>query len=194
MAQLWQMFRSFFLIGGFTFGGGYAMITLIRDEVVGRKGWLSDEEFIDLFAVAQSLPGVFAVNISIFIGYRIKKYLGAVTCALATILPSFLIILMIAMFFSSFRDNPHVIRVFKGLRPAVVALIAAPVITTWKALHLGYSSLWIPAVVALAVWWLGISPVIVIILAGALGWLYTMHLHKSIDKVRHSEEKGGDEA
>lgn len=180
--QLWQMFRTFFLIGGFTFGGGYAMLEMIREEIVTKKQWLTEEEFVDLFAVAQSLPGVFAVNISIFVGYRIRKLVGAITCGLATVLPSFLIILVVAMFFSAFRDNPHVIRIFKGLRPAVVALIAAPVITTWKALRLSAVALWIPATVALAVWLLGVSPILVIILAGVGGWIYTKQIAATLKK------------
>ena len=117
----WTLFITFVRIGAFTIGGGYAMLPLIQREVVDR-GWMSKEEFIDLFAVAQSLPGVFAVNISIFVGYKLKKLTGSVICALGTILPSFLIILAIALFFTQFRENEWVEKAFKGLRPAVVAL------------------------------------------------------------------------
>src|SRR5574344_679597 len=131
----WTLFITFVRIGAFTIGGGYAMLPLIQREVVDR-GWMSKEEFIDLFAVAQSLPGVFAVNISIFVGYKLKKLTGSVICALGTILPSFLIILAIALFFTQFRENEWVEKAFKGLRPAVVALIAVPVITTARSLRL----------------------------------------------------------
>jgi chromate transporter len=131
----WTLFITFVRIGAFTIGGGYAMLPLIHREVVDR-GWMSKEEFIDLFAVAQSLPGVFAVNISIFVGYKLKKLTGSVICALGTILPSFLIILAIALFFTQFRENEWVEKAFKGLRPAVVALIAVPVITTARSLRL----------------------------------------------------------
>ncbi len=180
--QLWQMFKTFFLIGGFTFGGGHAMLQLIREEIVSKHKWITDEDFIDLFAVAQSLPGVFAVNISVFVGYKIKGVKGAVACALGATLPSFLIILIIAMYLTQFRENEHVERVFKGIRPAVVALIAAPVASTWRTMKLGWRMLWVPALSALTVWLFGISPVTVIVISGLFGWMYTLHFHKYLKK------------
>ena len=106
----------------FTIGGGYAMIPLIEREVVNR-GWLDKQDFMDLFAMTQSLPGIFAVNISIFVGYKLKKVTGSIVCAGGTILPSFCIILAIALFFNHFQDNIWVMKIFNGIRPAVVALI-----------------------------------------------------------------------
>lgn len=173
----WTLFITFVRIGAFTIGGGYAMLPLIQREVVDR-GWMSKEEFIDLFAVAQSLPGVFAVNISIFVGYRLKKLTGSVICALGTILPSFLIILAIALFFTQFRENEWVEKAFKGLRPAVVALIAVPVITTARSLRLRGWVLVIPVVVALSIWLLSLSPVYIIIVAAAGGLYYRMYLKR----------------
>ena len=173
----WTLFITFVRIGAFTIGGGYAMLPLIQREVVDR-GWMSKEEFIDLFAVAQSLPGVFAVNISIFVGYKLKKLTGSVTCALGTILPSFLIILAIALFFTQFRENEWVEKAFKGLRPAVVALIAVPVITTARSLRLRGWVLVIPVVVALSIWLLSLSPVYIIIVAAAGGLYYRMYLKR----------------
>ena len=114
----WTLFLTFVKIGTFTIGGGYAMLPLIQREVVD-KGWLSKEDFIDLFSVAQSLPGIFAVNISIFVGYKLKKVPGGIVCALGSILPSFFIILAIALFFTHVQDNVWVEKAFKGLRPAV---------------------------------------------------------------------------
>ena len=102
------------------------MIPLIEREVVNR-GWLNKQDFIDLFAVTQSLPGIFAVNISIFVGYKLKKITGSIICALGTILPSFFIILAIALFFNHFQDYVWVVKVFNGIRPAVVALILVPI-------------------------------------------------------------------
>lgn len=171
------LFITFVRIGAFTIGGGYAMLPLIQREVVDR-GWMSKEEFIDLFAVAQSLPGVFAVNISIFVGYKLKKLTGSVICALGTILPSFLIILAIALFFTQFRENEWVEKAFKGLRPAVVALIAVPVITTARSLRLRGWVLVIPVVVALSIWLLSLSPVYIIIVAAAGGLYYRMYLKR----------------
>ena len=173
----WTLFITFVRIGAFTIGGGYAMLPLIQREVVD-SGWMSKEEFIDLFAVAQSLPGVFAVNISIFVGYKLKKLTGSVICALGTILPSFLIILAIALFFTQFRENEWVEKAFKGLRPAVVALIAVPVITTARSLRLRGWVLVIPVVVALSIWLLSLSPVYIIIVAAAGGLYYRMYLKR----------------
>ncbi|MDL2208686.1 chromate transporter [Parabacteroides sp. OttesenSCG-928-O15] len=178
---MFTLFLSFAKIGLFTIGGGYAMLPLIEREVV-RRGWITQEEFIDLFSVAQSLPGVFAVNISIFVGYKIRRLPGAMVCALGTILPSFLIILLIALFFTRVADNEIVERVFKGIRPAVVALIAVPVITTARTLRLKGWVLLIPVITALLIWLAGFSPVW-IILAAILGGLgYTFLIGEKIKK------------
>ena len=178
--QLWQLFKTFTLIGAFTFGGGHAMLQLIREEIVSKHKWMTDEEFIDLFAVAQSLPGVFAVNISIFVGYRLQGFRGACVCALGTTLPSMLIILIIAMFLTQFRENPYVEKVFKGIRPAVVALIAAPVVSTWRTMKLGWKKVWIPALAAILIWYRGVNPVTVIIIAGLAGWIYVTFIKNQI--------------
>ena len=122
-----ELFITFAKIGLFTIGGGYAMIPLIKQTVVDNKKWASEEDLMDLIAVAQSCPGVFAINISVFIGYRMKRLPGALACAIGAALPSFIIILAIAVFFRQFRENPIVASVFHGIRPAVVALIAVPV-------------------------------------------------------------------
>ena len=166
------MFKTFFKIGMFTLGGGYAMIPLIEAEVVEKHHWVSKEEFLDLIAISQSCPGVFAINISTFIGYKLKKTRGAITCALGTALPSFLIILLIAMFFHQFQDNPVVASIFRGIRPAVVALIAVPTFNLAKSARLTWVTSWIPIVSALAIWLLGVSPIYIILLAGVGGWLY----------------------
>lgn len=147
------------------------MLPLIEREVV-RKGWISEEDFIDLFSVAQSLPGVFAVNISIFVGYKIRKLPGSLVCALGSILPSFLIILLIAIFFSQFQDNVWIEKIFKGIRPAVVALIAVPCITTARTLKLSWKIMIIPAIVALLIWQGGISPIWVVLAAISGGIIY----------------------
>lgn len=182
--QLALMAKTFSMIGGFTFGGGQAMVQLIRTEVVDRYGWLEDKEFIDLFAIAQSLPGVLAVNISIFVGYRIQGVLGAIITAFCCTLPSFVLILLIAIFATDIKNNSTVEAIFKGIRPVVVALIAAPTITVWQALGLGWKWVWIPVVVALSVWKLGISPVTVIVVSALIGWMYTLYISKK-------KEEGG---
>ena len=148
------------------------MIPLIEKYVVERNRWLSKEEFVDLLAVAQSAPGVFAVNMSIFIGYKLKKLRGAVAAAFGCVVPSVIIILLIAMFFNGFRENEVVNNVFKGLRPAVVALIAAPVFSLAKSARIGWTNVWIPLLSALLIVVMGLSPVYIIMLAvvGGIVW------------------------
>ena len=168
----WESFKTFFKIGIFTLGGGYAMIPLIEEEVVNRHRWVSREEMLDLIAIAQSCPGVFAINIAIFIGYKLNKVRGAIATSLGTALPSFLIILIIAMFFHQFEDNKVVAAMFRGIRPAVVALIAVPTFNLGKRAQLNKFTIWIPIVSALAIWLLGVSPIWIIILAGLGGYIY----------------------
>ena len=120
--------------------------------------------------VAQSCPGVFAVNISIFIGYKQKGVWGAFLSTLGACLPSFIIILLIAFAFMQFRDNPWVEKFFKGLRPAVVALIAAPVFRMAKSSHINRYNVWIPVMAALAIWLMGVSPIYIILIAGLGGY------------------------
>ena len=169
--MLGSLFFIFFKIGAVTFGGGYAMISLIRQEVIERKKWIQQEEFLDLLALALSAPGPIALNTAVFIGYKVKGYRGALSALLGAVLPSFLIILAIALFFREIRQEPLVEAAFRGMRPAVVALILYPVITLARGIHP-----WaIPVVIlsALAIWWLGLSPILLIIL-GAIGGI-TLH-------------------
>ena len=170
--MLSALFITFFKIGMFTLGGGYAMIPIIEAEVVDKYRWVSREEFLDLIAVAQSCPGVFAINISIFIGYKLRKMPGAIITALVTALPSFVIILLIAMFFQRFQDNPVVAAIFRGIRPAVVALIAVPTFNLAKSAKITLSTCWIPIGGALAIWLLGVSPILIIVLAALGGYVY----------------------
>lgn len=120
---LWDLFLTFFQIGSFTFGGGYAMISLIEREVAHRKKWVQSEDIVDIFAIAESVPGAIAINSSTFIGYKIAGIKGAVLATLGVVLPSFLIITIIAAFFARFQDNPLIKAAFMGVRTAVTALI-----------------------------------------------------------------------
>ena len=176
-----QLFTIFFKIGAFTIGGGYAMIPLIEAEIVTKKGWVTKEDFLDLLAIAQSAPGVFAVNIAIFIGYRLRGVRGCLVTALGAILPSFLIILCIALFFLRFKENPTVEAIFRGIRPAVVALIAAPTFNLAKAAKINRYTIWIPIISALLIWLLGFSPIWIILLAGIGGYVWKLKIknHKS---------------
>jgi chromate transporter len=169
---LLSLFKTFFKIGAFTLGGGYAMIPIIEAEVVEKHKWVNKEEFLDLIAVAQSCPGVFAANISIFIGNKLCGIKGAISTCLGAVLPSFLIILLIAMFFHRFAENPIVQSIFRGIRPAVVALIAVPTFNLAKSAKISLANCWIPICGALAIWALGVSPILVILAAGIGGYLY----------------------
>lgn len=167
-----NLFRIFLRIGLFTFGGGYAMIPAIEAEIVDRRKWMSHEDFVDMMAVAQTCPGALAVNISVFVGYRLRKLPGAICTTLGVALPSFVIILLVAMFFHRFQDNEVVKSVFNGIRPAVVALIAAPVFGMARAARITMTNIWIPAACALLIYLLGVNPIYVLVAAGALGYLY----------------------
>ena len=148
------------------------MISLIESEVVDKRKWLKPEEFVDTLAISQSAPGVFAINISIMIGHKLFGTKGAVCASIGTALPSFLIILAIAMFFHSFKDNHIVASIFKGLRPAVVALIAVPTYKLARRSGIDRHNCWIPIVSAIAIWLLGVSPILIILLSAAGGYIF----------------------
>ena len=119
---------------------------------------------------------MFAINVSTFIGYKLRKVRGALACAVGTALPSFLIILLIAMFFHQFKDNPVVAAIFRGIRPAVVALIAVPTFNLARSAKLSWANCWIPIGGALLIWLLGVSPIFIILLAGIGGYVYGTYI------------------
>ena len=169
MISLWKIFSVFAKIGAFTIGGGIPMVAAIKSELVDRK-WLTDEDFIDIITLAQTAPGLFAVNISILTGHRLRGTRGSVVATIASCLPPFLIILAVAMFFTSFKDNEYVIRAFKGIRPVVVALIGVPMIDMIKATKMRWWS-WLIVVASMTlVCFMKVSPIYIIIcvIAGAL--------------------------
>ena len=172
MKKLIELFISIFKIGAFTFGGGYAMIPLIEEEVVKNKGWLSKEEFVDILVVAQSLPGALAVNTSVFLGYRISGIVGAITALMAVILPSFFIILIIAVFFMQFRDNYYVNAAFQGITAAVPILVLIGAVSLAKGLEKNSRTV-ITIIISLVVlMFFDIHPVIVIIISGVYGAIF----------------------
>lgn len=168
----WDSFKTFFKIGAFTLGGGYAMIPIIEAEVVDKKRWIDKTEFLDLIAIAQSCPGVFAINLSVFIGYKLRKTKGALCTATGTALPSFAMILLIAIFFRHFMEVKWVAAMFMGIRPAVVALIAVPTFNMAKSTGINLANCWIPIGSALLIWALGVNPIYVLLAAGIGGYLY----------------------
>lgn len=193
-----QLFMSFLRIGAFTFGGGWAMISLIEREVVDAKKWIGREEFLDLLAVAQSLPGILAVNIAVAVGDHLRGTRGSVAAALGTIVPCFLIILTIAIFLTPevIQGNHVISSIFRGIRPAVVALIVAPVITSARAMKIGWKTCWIPVIVALLIWskWPVVSnPILYIILGGVTGyfWLRRQERRMSMAQIAKKEKEEG---
>ena len=178
-----ELFYTFFKIGLFTFGGGWAMISIIQREIVEHHRWIAKEDFLDLLAIAQSMPGIFAVNISTVVGDRLRGVKGSIAAALGTILPSFIIILLIAIYLTpdAIKNNEVLTRIFKGIRPAVVALIIAPVITTARSAGITWKTVIIPVAVALLIYsgWPVISnPIVFIVLGAVVGYL--VYTHRSI--------------
>ena len=163
----------------FTIGGGYAMIPLIEAVVVDKKKWIDKQMLLDLIAVAQSCPGVFAINISIFIGYKLRGVKGALSATLGTAMPSLLCILLIAMFFQHFQNVPWVAATFAGIRPAVVALMAIPTFNMMKQARISLLNCWIPIASALLIWGLGVNPIYIILAAGVGGYIYGLFLKPS---------------
>lgn len=176
-STLFRIFITFFKIGAFTFGGGWAMISIMEKEIVDKRHWLQREEFLDLLAVAQSLPGILAVNISVAVGDKLRGTRGSLAGALGTILPSFMMILFIAIFLTPdlIKNNDTLSAIFRGIRPAVVALIAAPVINAARTARLNRVTVFVPVAVALLIWskWPVVSnPIIYIVLGAGLGYYF----------------------
>ena len=184
MPESLSFFLSFLKIGIFTFGGGYAMIPLVQREVID-KGWVKEDEFLELLTLAQSAPGPIALNTAVFVGYKVHGYRGMLAAVMGIILPAFLIILVIAIFFNSIRENRVVEAVFKGIRPAVVALMLAPVFGFSKGL--GWTRGILAVLAAFVVWYFAVSPVYMIIVGAtggiAFGWL---KLRRSLRNVKDS--------
>lgn len=172
MAKYSDIFVSFFKIGTFTIGGGYAMIPLMQNLVVEKHKWMGEEEFMDMISLSQAMPGVFAVNMASSVGYRLRGVKGAAVAVVGNIVAPIAIILLLAVFFRHFSDNRTVAAIFRGIRPAVVALIASPVFSMAKTAKISWRNVWIPVLSALLISLFGVSPVAVILVAGLAGFVY----------------------
>ena len=203
-AKYCELFSTFFKIGTFTIGGGYAMIPLIQREVVDRRHWLSASEMLDAIALSQTMPGILAANIAAIVGQKLRGVRGALVAVMANILMPIVFIILIAALFRQFKDIPAVQHIFMGIRPAVVALIAAPVFTLWKAAssrpsaasklpltvtifnhQFSLLNILIPVISAILIWLLGFSPVLVVLAAILLGWLYGLKTRKELPSARN---------
>ena len=192
--SLIQLFITFFKIGAFTFGGGWAMISIIEKEIVDKHKWIEREDFLDLLAVAQSLPGILAVNIAVSVGDKVRGVKGSMAAAAGTILPSFLMILAIAIFLTpeTIKNNETLTAIFRGIRPGVVALIVAPVISSARSARLNRITIWIPLVVALLIWSklpVVSNPILYIVLGAAGGIaVFNYHLRKDTRRKECAEK------
>lgn len=178
--SLWNLFCVFAKVGAFTIGGGYAMLPLIEEEMT-KRGWISAEDIQDIIVLAQSAPGILAVNMAIYTGHKIRGLKGSIVSSVGAVLPSLVIILLIAMFFTEFKENDIVRRIFQGVRPAAVALILVPAVRMARS---GCKSWWTWAIAAaslLGVAFLKVSPIWII--------LVTLSVAVCISLIRQKKER-----
>ena len=186
MKTAFQLFVTFFKIGAFTLGGGYAMLSMVEKAVVDKQRWIASDEFWDMIAVVQSLPGVFAVNTALYVGHKIGGVKGAIAAMLGAIIPSITIILLLATVFRQYRELPVVERIFKGIRPCVVALILAPSLRMIKSAKVTWKTAIIPIAAVALIWWLKVSPAYVILAAIAGSLVYALILERKM-RVKEKE-------
>ena len=180
MGKYWELFYSFLKIGTFTFGGGYAMIPIIQREVIDRRHWVEERDFLDLLTLAQSAPGPIALNTAVFVGYKLYGYRGALAALMGVVVPSFTIILVVAVFFSQIRHNALIDAAFKGMRPVVVALMLSPILGFVRGMRW-----WLIAIacgVALSVWHLGFSPIYLLVAGAVAGLLWAATRGKEVER------------
>ncbi|MFI3285619.1 MAG: chromate transporter [Rikenellaceae bacterium] len=176
--KLRDLFSTFLKIGIFTFGGGFAMIPLIEREIIEARNWIPKREFLDLLTIAQSAPGPIALNTAVFIGYKSRGYQGALAALAGVVLPSFTILLLVALYFTHIRDNAIVDAAFKGMRPAVIALIMAPIISLvrpMKPLHIALA-----AIAAIALWYFAFSPIYLLLASALVGIIWATLTSKKV--------------
>ena len=169
MKTLLQLFFIFARVGGFTFGGGYAMLPMLQKEVVDSKGWATYEELIDYYAIGQCTPGVIAVNVATFVGYKTKGIIGGIVATLGMVTPSLIIVGIIAAFLHGFQDYEAVQWAFSGIRAAVVALIISAIWKTAKKSLVDIFAIIIFLVVAVLSFFTDLSPVVFVVAAAVCG-------------------------
>lgn len=171
MKEYLDLFLIFARIGAVTFGGGYAMLPILQKEIVQTRGWASDEEIMDYYAISQCTPGIIAVNTAIFIGYKCKKEMGALCAALGMVFPSIVIILVIAMFLSNIMSYSLVQMAFSGVRVAVGVLVVNATVTLFKKGVVDKSTLIIFVIVFLILMFTSLSPIPVVVGSALIGIL-----------------------
>lgn len=181
MIKLTEIFRIFFQIGAFTIGGGYAMLTMVERAIVDKRHYIEKDEFWELIAIVQTLPGVFAINTALYVGNRLRGKRGAVVAALGAAMPSFIAIILIAMFFAEFNQYPIVERIFSGLRPCVAALILVPACRLIADYKHTWRTIWIPFLAAFAIWYFKISPIWIILLTIVIALGLAVYTYRKCD-------------
>lgn len=169
MKELFELFMIFFKMGAFTFGGGYAMLPIIQEEIVNRRSWATDEEILDIYAIGQSTPGIIAINTATFIGYDQQGIIGAIVSTLGMVTPSIIIITTIAAFFKNFQNYIVIQYALKGIRVVVAALILNAVIKMYKDSVKDWMGIILFMVSFLLFIFLDITPIIVIIASAIIG-------------------------
>lgn len=169
MKELWEFFVVFARIGGLTFGGGYAMLPILQKEVVENRGWATEEELLDYYAIGQCTPGIIAINTATFIGYRRRGILGGIAATLGVAFPSLIIITVIAACIQQFADLPVVKNAFAGIRVCVCVLILNAVMKLWKKSVIDKMSLIIFVAIFFGMLLTDVSPILLILLAGVCG-------------------------
>ena len=167
--RLWSLFLTFFKIGAFTFGGGYAMIPLIQKEAVENKGWVTDDDILEIIAIAESTPGPIAINSATFVGYRTCGFLGAACATLGVVLPSFCIILVISYVLQEFQDLKIVQYAFNGIRAGVLALLFKALWTMYKKSPKGWAAYVVMAAAFLLTAFLKVNVFLVILGCAVFG-------------------------
>lgn len=172
MSSLIKLFLSFFKIGLFSFGGGYAMLPLIKKEIIEVHGWLTNAEFIDIIAISEMTPGPIAINSATFLGYRVSGILGSVVSTIAVVLPSFIIMSLIFHFVNKFKDSPYSDWFFRGIRPIVLGLIASAAVSVAMDAFVDIKSVLITLGIFYIVTFKKLNPIIAIIIAGITGVIF----------------------
>lgn len=181
MKELFQLFIIFCRIGGFTFGGGYAMLPIIQKEIVEKRNWATEEEIIDYYAIGQCTPGIIAINTATFIGYKRKGIMGGIFATGGMVFPSLIIISIIAKFFQHFEEYTIVQNAFGGIRIVVVALIVNTVIGLFNQSVKDLLGIIIFVFAFVAIGFFKISPIPVIIISGLMGIIKCRNLHMKED-------------
>ncbi|MBR5222079.1 MAG: chromate transporter [Clostridia bacterium] len=180
-SRIWQLFLTFMKIGGFTFGGGYAMIPLIQKETVEVKKWITDDDILEIIAIAESTPGPIAINSATFVGYRTAGVLGSMAATLGVVLPSFVIITLISFVLTQFQELKAVQYAFFGIRAGVLALIVKAFWTMYKKCPKGIVSyiVWVFAFVCSA--FTGLNVMVVIVCSALFGLVTTLVNKRRLD-------------